>query len=209
MRIAADGEPEILAPMRASSEQLKTIAAPYCDKLRTMQREKAEQLAAKRSFVLNYGDRVRFLGGERVISEGDDGFISYDSEAFYVPRGLDSEGICHAVSEIYRLAAKDYLTRRVGTVAPMLGCNVAAVKVNSAKSHWASCSRRDTLNFSKYCMMADPKAVDYIIIHELCHMYEFNHSPSFWELVERFCPDYKAHKAYLKKLWSDIERENL
>jgi len=58
-------------------------------------------------------------------------------------------------------------------------------------------------------MMADPKAVDYIIIHELCHMYEFNHSPSFWELVERFCPDYKAHKAYLKKLWSDIERENL
>ena len=83
-----------------------------------------------------------------------------------------------------------------------------SVKINSAKSHWASCSAHDTLNFSWYLAMAEPGAIDYVVVHELCHMKEFNHSPRFWQSVAEYCPDYEAKKRYLKELWDGISREN-
>lgn len=207
MRVNTDGVAEVLAPKRMGEKQLRDTVAPYVDKLKRQQTEVLARIGARRVFAPTYGDCVRFLGGERVIKAGKVGYVKYDELGFYVPPGLEGDEVRDAVVRIYKLAAKDYLTARVAEFAPHLGCDVKAVKVNSATSHWASCSRRDTLNFSWFCIMAKPEAVDYIIIHELCHMYEFNHSDRFWSLVGRYCPDYKRHKAYLRELWREILTE--
>lgn len=207
MRINEDGVAEVLVPRRISEKLLRDTVAPYVDKLKHHQAEVIHRIEARGEFELTYGDCVRFLGGERVVRSGEVGYVKYDEHGFYVPPRLDSGEIRDAVVRIYKLAAKEHLTARVAVLAPLLGCDVKAVKVNSATSHWASCSRRDTLNFSWFCMMAKPEAVDYIIIHELCHMYEFNHSDRFWSLVERYCPGYKKHRAYLKDLWREVLTE--
>ncbi len=207
LRVRDDGEAEILAPSRVSAAEIVRLLENYASKI-AAESEKRRQIAAKReAFALNYGWRVRFLGCEREIRVGEPGCVSYDGEAFYVPPALNPDGIRAAVIGIYKLAAKDYLTEHVAVLSEKMGLSPIAVKINSAKSHWASCSRKKSLNFSYFCMMAEPEAVDYIIIHELCHMLEFNHSPKFWAQVGKYCPEYKLHKIYLKKLWHDIRCE--
>lgn len=207
MRIGKDGAPEILAPKYASVDELLRICAPYEEKLLEMSRKQTQINAEREAFTLSYGSRVRVLGGEREIREGRRGFVGYDDEAFNLPPSLDDEQIRSFVVRIYKLLAKNYLTARVDEISQNMGLSVGAVRINSAKTHWASCSKKSSLNFSWYCIMAEPEAVDYIIVHELCHMREFNHSPRFWAEVEKYCPDYKRHKAYLKGLWQEIMRE--
>ncbi len=207
MRIGKDGTPEILAPKYASANELLRVCAPYEEKLIKMSQRQTEINTEREAFTLAYGSRVRVLGGEREIREGRRGFVSYDDEAFNVPPSLTAEQMREAVIKLYKLLAKNYLTERALYLADKMELSVSAVKINSAKTHWASCSKKSSLNFSWYCIMAAPEAIDYIVIHELCHMREFNHSPRFWAEVERYCPDYKHHKAYLKALWAQIMRE--
>lgn len=207
MRIGKDGTPEILAPKYASAGELLRLCAPYEEKLLEMSQKQMEINEEREAFTLSYGSYVRVLGGEREIREGRRGVVSYDDEAFYMPPGLTAEQIRVAALKLYKLLAKNYITERALHLAATMGLSVSAVKINSAKTHWATCSKKSSLNFSWYCIMAEPAAVDYIIVHELCHMREFNHSPRFWAEVEKYCPDYKRHKAYLKRLWQEIMRE--
>lgn len=208
MRVQKDGTPQILAPFGIGEKELRRIAEPYTERITREIECNLELSESRRAFRLTYGDAVRFLGGERIICRGEDSHIGYDEKYFYIPDELSDDEIKAAVIAVYKLAAKNYLPLRVNAVAPLMGCDVKAIKINSATSHWASCSKRDTLNFSWYCVMAKPETVDYIIIHELSHMYEFNHSQRFWTIVERYCPDYKSHKKYLRELWRCIAKEN-
>lgn len=208
MRGSDDGVPEILAPQRVSQGELVRICMPYEARLVEMARKRLEAKAARDTFALGYGSRVRLLGGEREVRVGECGRIYYDGEAFYIPPSLDASGIRDAVVAGYKLFAKEYIPRRVRVISARMRLIPSSVKVNSAKSHWATCSGRSSLNFTWYCVMAFPEALDYIIIHELCHMRYFNHSPEFWAEVEKYCPDYKTNKAYLRSLWRDISREN-
>ncbi len=208
IRVLQDGTPQILAPVGASDRELRRIAKPYTERILQEIEDRHAAEKARQEFSINYGDAVRCLGGERIISAGKDGRISYNDNSFFIPPGLCPDEIRDAVIAVYKLAAKNYIKTRVEELAPLLGLDVRAVRINSATSHWASCSRKNTLNFSWFCIMAESAAIDYIIIHELCHMYEFNHSKKFWTMVENFCTDYKRQRAYLKKLWKEISKEN-
>lgn len=208
IRIADDGVAEILSPLKTGEKQIRETVQPYMERLLKQREQKAKCIEARANFELTYGSEIRFLGGKRTVCEGKKGRIAYDQVAFYIPGGLEGDELHDAVIQVYKLAAKDYLTVRVAELSSVLGLEVRAVKVNSATSHWASCSRKDTLNFSWFTIMAAHDTVDYLIIHELCHMYEFNHSKRFWELVSRYSPEYKKHKARLKALWREIECEN-
>ena len=70
--------------------------------------------------------------------------------------------------------------------------------VKSQKTRWASCSNRGNLNFNWKLAMAPPEVIEYVVIHELCHRLEMNHSKKFWKHVEDMCPDYNKHKSWLK-----------
>ena len=70
--------------------------------------------------------------------------------------------------------------------------------IRDQKSRWGSCSQKGNVNFNWKLVMAPPPALDYVVVHELCHLYEFNHSPRFWALVARHVPDYEVWKKWLK-----------
>ncbi len=71
------------------------------------------------------------------------------------------------------------------------------VRVKNQQSLWGSCSRQGSLNFNWRIMLLTPAAADYLIIHELAHLRELNHSPRFWRLVAQHCPDYRLLKKEL------------
>ena len=73
------------------------------------------------------------------------------------------------------------------------------VTIRNQKSRWGSCSRLRNLNFNWRLIMAPEPVLDYVIIHEICHLKEMSHSKSFWDLVTRYCPQWREHRSWLDK----------
>ncbi len=82
------------------------------------------------------------------------------------------------------------------------------IGITSAKTRWGSCSGKNSVNFSWKLIMADDKTIDYVIIHELTHIKQHNHSKKFWNIVESIMPDYSEQKKKLKILGEKLNKEN-
>lgn len=124
------------------------------------------------------------------------------------PPGLPPESIKHAVIRVYKLAAKSILTDKVIEYANRMKVSPAAVKINNAKTRWGSCSGKNSINFSWLLVMADDSAIDYVVVHELAHIMEHNHSPRFWAVVAGILPDYEQRRRELKELQNRISQED-
>ena len=81
------------------------------------------------------------------------------------------------------------------------------MRITGAKTRWGSCSGRNTLNFSWRLLAAEEDAVRYVVIHELAHTAEHNHSSRFWALVESACPDWRRQRESLRQTGLRLERE--
>jgi predicted metal-dependent hydrolase len=88
---------------------------------------------------------------------------------------------------------------RVSYFAPKVGVQPTGIKVKDMGYRWASCGINGWLNFHWKCMMAPPKVIDYIVVHELCHFHLRNHSDAFWNEVDKILPDYHERKNWLRK----------
>ena len=93
--------------------------------------------------------------------------------------------------EALRKKAKDILPKKVEYYSALMGVKPSAVKINSAKKRYGSCSAKNSLNFSLFLMERDERFIDYVVVHELAHIKHHNHSKEFYSFVEQFMPDYK------------------
>ena len=91
------------------------------------------------------------------------------------------------------------IPERVRWYAARLGISYGRVTIRAQRSRWGSCSSKGNLNFNCLLMLAPREVIDSVIVHELCHLRELNHSPAFWELVYRAMPDYKSRDRWLKE----------
>lgn len=98
----------------------------------------------------------------------------------------------------YRNAARQYIYERVEYYLPYTGGNYTSIRIGDQKTRWGSCSSNKTLSFSWRLMLAPPRVLDYVVIHELCHLTHMDHSREFWALVASVDPDYKEHRQWLK-----------
>ena len=104
------------------------------------------------------------------------------------------------MEEIHALAdrAMELLPRRVAYFAPMVGVTYNGITIRNQRSRWGSCSGKGNLNFNCLLMLCPPEVIDYVVVHELCHRKEMNHSPRFWAEVERVLPGYRQQEKWLK-----------
>ena len=98
----------------------------------------------------------------------------------------------------YRTQARMVLTERVKFFARKYGFKVGKIRISSARTRWGSCSAKETLSFTWRLVMAPLDVIDYVVVHELCHLRELNHSKAFWARVEKILPDYKKRRRWLK-----------
>ena len=94
------------------------------------------------------------------------------------------------------------IRERVIYFAPRVGRQPGRITIREQKTRWGSCSSKGNLNFNWLLIFAPPQALDYVVIHELCHLYEFNHSPQFWARVERYQSDYALWRKWLRSGWT-------
>ncbi|MGX8699018.1 MAG: M48 family metallopeptidase [bacterium] len=91
------------------------------------------------------------------------------------------------------------IPERVRHFAPLVGVQPGAITIRNQRTRWGSCSTQGNLNFNCLLMLTPPEVVDSVVVHELCHMLEPNHSPRFYAHVLRVCPAYREREAWLKK----------
>lgn len=93
---------------------------------------------------------------------------------------------------------------RVEYFAKVIGVTYGKITIRNQKTRWGSCSSKGNLNFNCLLMLAPPEVLDYVVIHELCHRKQMNHSKAFWLEVEKVLPDYKEARKWLKEEGSQM-----
>ena len=103
--------------------------------------------------------------------------------------------------EIKKLADKalQHIPKRVSYYAKQIGVTYGRITIRNQKTRWGSCSSKGNLNFNCLLMLTLPEVIDYVVVHELCHRKEMNHSGAFWAEVEKVLPDYKEQVKWLKE----------
>lgn len=102
------------------------------------------------------------------------------------------------IRELRRQAAQR-LSEKAAFFAPLVGVDYGKITIRMQRSRWGSCSGRGNLSFNCLLALTPEKVQDYVVVHELCHRLEMNHSQAFWSQVERVMPDYREPKAWLKE----------
>ena len=101
--------------------------------------------------------------------------------------------------EQLREQARKLVTERVRYYAPIIGVTYGQIAIRAQHARWGSCSSKGNLNFNCLLALTPPEVLDYVVVHELCHRKELNHSARFWSQVEQILPDYKAPRKWLKE----------
>lgn len=103
-----------------------------------------------------------------------------------------------ALEKRYIEAAREYFPKRAAYFQTFTGGEYHRITIRDQKTRWGSCSAKGTLSFNWRLMLAPPAVLDYVVVHELCHLTHMDHSAAFWRAVELVCPDYRIHRKWLK-----------
>jgi predicted metal-dependent hydrolase len=123
----------------------------------------------------------RFMLRRDLVEQGDIGLAREAFRDYYIACGVER------------------LRLRVAYFAPKVGVTATTVDVRELGNRWASCSPTGALAFHWKCMMAPQTIIDYIVVHELCHMHHTDHTDAFWNEVDKVIPDYRERKEWLRK----------
>jgi len=203
-----NGAVEVRAPYKAPKSDIERFIASKEKWITDRLAISNERMELRKSFALTYGDHVLYQGTQYPITAKQGNRIGFDDASFYMPPDLTPDQVKYACSSIYRMLAKRDLTRKTHEYAGIMSVMPTSVRINGAKTRWGSCSAKNSINFSWRLIMADDKVIDYVVVHELAHIVELNHSERFWTLVESIIPDYNDRKHKLKELQHKLGGED-
>ena len=162
---------------------------------------KGHPLAAEKE--IKNGDFIPYLGRHMKVVERHDprmaDSVKLEKNRLLLNLGSRNSRLNLVVEWWYRQQAEILIKKRAAELCPRLWVTYGRLTIRGAKTRWGSCSRTSNLNFNWKLMMAPEPVIDYVIIHELAHLKEMNHSKKFWELVAEHCPQWRKHKRWLKE----------
>ncbi|HRC63274.1 MAG TPA: SprT family zinc-dependent metalloprotease [Dehalococcoidia bacterium] len=205
LSVGAGGRVRVSAPVWTSQAEIVALVGRRADWI-ARQRERLTQQAPPLEF--RTGDRIPCLGRD-VTLEVVETARRHPTAAragevlrLDLPHELEPatrvEAARSALAAWLRRECAAYIDGHIEWWSAAVGRTPAAVRVRDQRSRWGSCAPDGTLRFNWRLAMLDPGIVDYVIVHELAHLLVRNHSPAFWEHVERVLPDYRARKAALR-----------
>ena len=146
----------------------------------------------------------KFSGEEiKISNEGNQILVQIPQELAFENPLVQSE-IRKTVSKILRKQAKAYLPRRISFLAEKYGFSFEKLRFSHTGTRWGSCSSSGTISLNIALMNLPHHLIDYVIIHELCHTRQMNHSSKFWQEVAKYCPDYKKYVQEIKQFSPSI-----
>jgi len=157
---------------------------------------------------LKSGDTVPYLGGELELvkreNHNGDSIVLEGNKLAVSPNLFDNGLLESELERWYRTEAVMLITETADRFSSEMGIDYKKIVIRGQKTRWGSCSRKKNLSFNWKLIMAPEPVIEYVVIHEILHLKEMNHSQRFWELVARYCPGWREHKKWLKQHESDL-----
>ncbi|WP_163195321.1 M48 family metallopeptidase [Clostridium thermarum] len=209
LSINEEGKIIIKAPRRCSKDFierfLKEKATWIDNRLKTI--NKLQKSRKVRDFCS--GEKLVYLGQEYTckveVKEGSRIYGGFDGKEFtiVIPSSIkyeDRRNVCKEVTlQLYKKLAKKVLQDRTSHYSKVIGVQVNRIYIKEQKTLWGSCSSKNNINYNWKLVMAPLWVLDYVVIHELCHILQRNHSKLFWLEVEKYMPNYKEAVEWLRQ----------
>lgn len=198
LSVERDGALVVRAPAGAKAARLVAFIR---EKRAWVYKKVAEKEALRHAVpVREYvsGEGFPYLGRSYrlLLVRAQDVPLRLEAGRFRLVRSEAPQGRAHFITW-YTEHGRPWLWRRVAALAPRVGVQPAGVEVRELGYRWGSCGKSGTLNFNWATVLLPPSIVEYVVVHELVHLHERNHTPKFWQRVERGMPDYLRRKAWL------------
>jgi predicted metal-dependent hydrolase len=194
LRSLHDGVIEVVVPPRIRLPSIEDI-------LRSKQRWIEGQLGRADALPSIQWNRIDYLGNEYAVTvqrhPGRTGRIFMEHQDIFLkaPAGVP---VVPIIESFLRQQARAILHERANVWADVMQVQYRRLSVRDQRTRWGSCSATGGLNFSWRLIMAPLPVLEYVVIHELMHLRELNHSTRFWDGVATYCPEYRQHRAWLK-----------
>ncbi len=195
LSISIDGRGRLIvrAPKRYAEERIFAFLQEKEGWIRKKQAEQASGAIPLPPTDLE-GYAFPLLGAPTRISLTEGGRIFCEEGVLYLPKSKGREGL----TKWLKGQAKEYLSAQTAIWSERMGAAYTSVTVTSAKTRWGSCSANDALRYAFRLLYCPKEIIDYVVVHELAHTKQKNHSKLFWQEVERYCPDWKIKRKWLK-----------
>lgn len=195
--VETDGTLTVRAPLRMKEADIRQLIEEKKDWIKRKQARVRKEAVVPRQYV--DGETFLYLGKEyplRLVPNQKPALVI--ERFFKLTKSVQPQA--EPVFEAwYKKQARVILTERVEFYARKHGFKMEKIRISSARTRWGSCSSKGTLSFTWRLVMAPLEIIDYVVVHELCHLEEMNHSKSFWARVEGILPDYKRRRKWLKE----------
>ena len=201
LHIREGGEIVIRAPHKASKREIEEfIREREAWVVEKLVEEKERRKELQKAFVP--GEKFLYLGESYPLEIDESDHKELPLELSFGKFVLNRDRVEEARDlfiEWYKREAREKIEGRVRYYSDRFHLLPKGTKITGAKSRWGSCSRDNRLSFSWRIIMAPLRIIDYILVHELAHIKEKNHSRNFWAALEKILPDYRERRIWLKK----------
>lgn len=163
-------------------------------------RKQQRRMQERQKLKVEYEDNnlLWFLGEQYPFQYSKNKKLAFQEGIFLVPQNL-KKTFKDMFIEWYKKQAREVITKRVEYYAHKYNLQYKNIRITSAETRWGSCSSSNNLNFTWKLIMAPQDVVDYVVVHELAHTLQKNHSQKFWNEVKAMMPDYKQKEKWLKE----------
>lgn len=205
VRVQGDGSFVLLCPVALSRRRLRLLLQEKSAWLIALrEKERDRTLSGPIECRLASGVRLPYLGGQRTLrleaGSSRPRVMLDELEIRVLVRGEDTAGLADLLRHWYRRQARELLPPRLMALAALTGRQPAGIQIRDQKTRWGSCSAAGGINLNFRLIMLGWELIDYVLIHELAHLYEMNHSPRFWSRVEALVPDWRSRRQRLRQL---------
>jgi predicted metal-dependent hydrolase len=194
---------KVIVPMTLSDSRIRDLIAKRTSWIKSKLQEQSDRpIAASREYVS--GETVTYLGknyrlkvliGDQPSMKLKRGYV----EATITQSDLNPEKTIRSLlQDWYRSLAEKRLCEKTVRLAQAIGVSPSSVTIKDYKSRWGSCSTKGDISYNWRIILAPHSIVDYVVVHELCHMLEHNHSSKYWKHVERHVPRWRECREWLK-----------
>ena len=196
IEISPEGALIVRAPYKASEKRIKELLMEKTSWINNKITEARQRKNAFRHKEFIEGEKFLYLGASynlRITNENE--LALNEKGEFLLPRRIIPLARPF-ILKWYKISAKRIITERTNIYTKQLDLKYGKIKISNANSRWGSCSGKNNLNFTWRLIMAPLEIIDYVVVHEIIHIIEKNHSKDFWNKVSAVLPDY-----YTKRRW--------
>ncbi len=197
------GNVEVQAPKGTSDERVLQLLEAKWDLIQQKLNEMKDRLQGTQEKVYEHGESFLYLGNTYQIQIFQDknieqDYVVFEGEKLLIYLNLlEDEKIKQALKRFYYQQCKALVEKSISYYQSNFKTKPRSIRISDSKTTWGTCDSKLQLTFNWRLAMAPQEVIDYVVVHEMCHMVHLNHDRSFWRLVGKIMPDYKEKENWL------------